>query len=249
MSGHSKWANIKHRKGAQDARKGALFSKLARIVEIAAKEGADPETNFKLKLAIEKARAANVPSNNIEKAIRKGAGLDKEKSQLIAVTYEGFGPGGTALVVEALTDNRNRTSAEIKHLFSQFGGNLASPGAVGWQFRPAGKIVVDKIKGREEELALKAIEAGASDIQDEKDLLVVYTDPKRVMSVSGELKKANLPVRESSITLLAQNEVRVGEKAEAQRLLKLMEVLEEHPDVQEVFSNFDIPDSLLEELT
>jgi len=249
MSGHSKWANIKHRKGARDAKKSALFSKLSRGVEIAARGGAEPEKNIKLKLAIEKARAANMPGGSIEKAIRKGAGLDKEKSELIEATYEGFGPGGAALVVEVLTDNRNRAGAEIRHIFSLFGGSLAAPGAVAWQFANRGKLIVQSEKNQKEKLALKAIDLGASDVEEEGEETIVYTDPKEVMAVKEGLLREGFVIKEASIVLVAKNFSKVDDRAEAEKLLKLMGALDEHPDVQEVYSNFDIPDSLLEDLT
>lgn len=248
MSGHSKWANIKHRKGAQDAKRSVIFSKLARAIEIAAKGGADPDHNLRLKLAVEKARAANMPSNNVEKAIRKGAGLDKEKSQLVETVYEGFGPGNTAVIVEAVTDNRNRTSAEMRHLFSQYGGSLASAGSVMWQFISKGKLSLVKDKSREEELTFLAIDLGVLDVQDEGETISLYTDPKNLMAVKHKLESAGFKIKEASIVLVANSIVSVENPDEARKLLKLMEALDEHPDVKEVFSNFDIPDNLLENL-
>ncbi len=248
MAGHSKWANIKHRKEAQDARKSALFAKLVKLIEVAARTGASPEANFKLKLAVERARAAGLPFEKIERAIKKGAGLEREANQLNETIYEGFGPGGVALLIEALTDNRNRTSAEIRHLFSQHGGNLAEAGSVLWQFSQKGIIEIEKAEGQGEAITLQAIEAGADEVEEQAELLLIYVEPAKLMAVKDELEKRRIQVRRAGFIWSPRNRVLIEQETEARKILQLMEALSGHPDVQEVYSNFEMPDALLESL-
>ncbi len=243
MSGHSKWANIKHRKGAQDAKRGAAFSKLARLVEVAARSGADPDTNFRLKLAIQKARAVNMPAANVDKAIRKGAELDKEASSIEEVTYEGIGSGNVAIIVQALTDNKNRTVSEVRNIFTKSGGNFGTP--VGWQFKSKGVIIVPK---GNENLELELIDAGAENIEDLGDSYEVHTDPKNLNQTKQKLIAAGIKVASDQLALVPTQTVRVADVATAKRVLGLIENLEDHDDVTEVFANFDIDNSIIQEL-
>lgn len=243
MSGHSKWANIKHRKGAQDAKRSALFSKLARLVEVAARGNADPGTNFKLKLAIQKAKAVNMPAASIEKAIRKGAGLDKEASNIEEVTYEGIGPGNVAIIVQTLTDNKNRTVSELRNIFTKKGGSFGTP--VSWQFKSKGVIVVPKGGA---DLELKLIDAGAEEIEDLGDVYEIHTDPKNLNQTKQNLVAAGIPVTSDQLSLIPVQTVRVADPETARKVLDLIESLEDHDDVTEVSANFDIDDSIIREL-
>ncbi len=242
MSGHSKWSTIKRKKGATDLKRSAEFTKLARLVEVAARYGADPEMNPRLKLAIQKARGANMPMANIEKSIRKGAGLDTDKSQIEEVTYEGLGPGNVAVMILALTDNRNRTVSELRNLFTKAGGSLGNSGSVAWQFRDRGVLTVPKTGP---DLELKFIDAGAEDFTDAGDVWEVYTPPKQLAQVKQNLINAGVSVLEDKLTLVPTTMVSVNDPATAKKVLGLMEVLDENPDVSEVFANFDIPDNLI----
>ena len=245
MSGHSKWSTIKRKKGAADAKRGAEFTKLARLIEVAARSGADPEMNFRLKLAIQKAKAANLPSANIERAIRKGAGLDKDKSQIEEVTYEGIGPGNVAIMIQALTDNKNRTVSDLRNLFIKAGGNLGNSGSVAWQFANKGILLVSK---GDPDLELKAIDAGAEDIEDQGELWEIHTPPAELNRVKQALTAAGVTVQESKLALVPVNLVSITNPSIARQVLQLMEALEERDDVVEVFSNFDIDDNILRSL-
>jgi len=245
MSGHSKWSTIKRKKGALDAKKGAEFTKLARLIEVAAKSGADPDMNFRLKLAIQKAKSANMPSANVDKAIRKGAGLDKDKSSIEEVMYEGLGPGGVAVMVHALTDNKNRTVSDLRNLFMKAGGSLGNSGSVAWQFANRGILTVAK---GDSDLELKAIDAGAKDIQDQGDVWEVYTNPTELNQVKQALITAGVNITEDKLALVPTNLVQVTDSSTAQKVLQLMDALEDNEDVAEVFSNFDIDDNILQSL-
>lgn len=243
MSGHSKWSTIKRKKATTDAKRGAAFSKLARLIEVTARGGADPEMNFRLKLAIGKARAANMPAANIDKAIRKGAGLDKESSSIEEVTYEGIGPGNIAVIIQALTDNKNRTVSELRNIFTKSGGNFGTP--VNWQFKNRGVITVPKIG---DNLELRLIDAGAEEIEDIDDAYEVYTDPKNLGQTRKNLVESGIEVREDRLAMIPTQTTKITDAAMAKRVVNFVEALEDHDDVAEVFANFDIDDSIIQEL-
>lgn len=249
MAGHSKWANIKHKKAREDAKKGKIFTKIARQITLAAREGGgDPEANFKLRLAINKARTVNMPNENIERAIARGTGA-LESDNFEEVTYEGYGPGGVAILVEAATDNRNRTASEVRHTFSKNGGNLGETGCVAWMFETKGLIIIQSEEGAavdEDEVMMAALEAGAEDVRVEEDAIEIITAPEDLEAVEKGLKAAGFQVASAEVTMLPQNTVAV-EGEEAQRVLKLIDALEDLDDVQEVYTNADIPDALLAE--
>lgn len=243
MSGHSKWSTIKRKKAATDAKRGAAFSKLARLIEVAARGGADPEMNFKLKLAMGQARAANMPTANIDKAIRKGAGLDKEKSSIEEITYEGTGPGNVAIMIQALTDNKNRTVSELRNIFTKGGGNFGIP--VAWQFKNRGVLTVPK---GENDIELRLIDAGAEDIEDVGDAYEVYTDPRNLNQTKKNLTAAGIDVREDKLLMVPTNVTPITDPTLAKKVINFVESLEEHDDVAEVFANFDIDDTILQNL-
>ena len=245
MSGHSKWASIKHKKKAVDAKRGALFTKLTRAITVAARDGGgDPEGNPALALAVQKARDASMPKDNIERAIAKGTGADADADAFEAVIYEGYGPGGVAILVEALTDNRNRTGSEVRHAFTSHGGNLGEPGSVAWIFEKRGVVVVDGSRYGEDDL-IAAIDAGAEDVQEDGDLLKVITDPAQLSAVREALEDAGVEVQSSELAMEPKSTVEVGEGS-AGTLLRLLDSLEEQDDVNEVHANFDIPEEVLE---
>jgi YebC/PmpR family DNA-binding regulatory protein len=245
MSGHSKWSTIKRRKGAQDEKRGKLFAKLLRAIEVAAREGGpSAEGNMTLASAVEKAREASVPTDNIDRAIKRGAG-ESGGAHYEEVTYEGYAPGGVAVLVEALTDNRNRTSQEIRHAFTRLGGNLGDPGSVAWMFDRRGFVVLEKAAAPDEDGVLEAIlEAGADDLRDSGEQWEIVTEPEAFREVRGALEEAGIPVASAEVTMLAQAGVPVpAEKAGA--VLRLIEALDDLDDVQAVYSNFDIPEEVL----
>ncbi len=247
MAGHSKWANIKYRKEAADARKGKLFSKLAKEITVAAREGGgDPEVNLRLRHAIEKAREANMPMENIERAIKRGTG-ELPGVNYEQVIYEGYGPGGVAVLIEALTDNRNRTTSEIRNIFAKKGGNMAGAGSVSWIFHRKGLITVDKSACDEDTLLSIAIEAGAEDMKTENDYYEIITSPENFEQVRTALKEKNIAINSAEITMLASNYVKL-EGDVAKQILSLMDALQSHDDVQQVYANFDIPDEIIEEM-
>jgi YebC/PmpR family DNA-binding regulatory protein len=247
MAGHSKWANIKYRKEAADARKGKLFSKLAKEITVAAREGGgDPEANPRLRHAIEKAREANMPRDNIEKAIKRGTG-EIPGVNYEQVVYEGYGPGGVAVLIEALTDNRNRTTSEIRNIFTKKGGNMAGAGSVSWIFHRKGLITVEKSACDEDTLLSIAIEAGAEDMKTEKDVYEITTAPENFEKVRDALKEKNIPIQNAEITMLPSNYIKL-EGQTAKQILSLMDALQSHDDVQQVYANFDIPDEIIEEM-
>lgn len=244
MSGHSKWSQIKRKKGKADAQRGATFTKIIKELTVAAKEGGgSPDANPRLRTIIESAKAAGMPKDNIERAIKRGTG---ELPGVIyeAVNYEGYGPGGVAILVEALTDSKNRTTAEIRHIFVKHNGNLGSNGCVAWQFIDKGIIYVDKTEANEEKLIEVCLENGGEDVSDEEDAFRVTTSMDKFEAVKAALAKANIKYKEAEITKIPQSTIRLEGK-EAEQVLRLMEDLEEHDDVQKAYANFDIPDEVL----
>jgi len=247
MSGHSKWSSIKHKKGAADAKRGQLFSKLSRAIMVAAKEGGpDPTGNLALQNAIEKARSYSMPKDNIERAIAKGAGGDAEGANFETVVYEGYGPDGVAVLVEAVTDNRNRTASEVRHVFSRHGGNLGTTGAVAWQFDRRGVVLVAASGVDEDELVLVAADAGADDVELDGSSYVVSSAPEATSTVRGALEGAGFAVESAELAMIPKTTVAIVDEATARRVMKLVESLEETEDVQDVYANFDIPGAMLE---
>ncbi len=246
MSGHSKWATIKRDKAKTDAARGKLFSKIAREITIAAKiGGGDPSGNPRLRLAIEKARSANMPKDNIQRAIDKGVG-GGDSSNIEEIVYEGYGPAGVAILVEVMTDNKNRTLGEIQNIFSKNGGNMGKAGCVSWQFTKYGVISIDKGKVDIEKLIFDAIEAGAEDVSEDENSIEIKTKPENFENVQTILKNKNYVFSSSEITLVPNVTINVTGD-DARKLLKLVETLEDHDDVQNVYSNFDIPDEVVKE--
>ena len=246
MAGHSKWANIKHRKGKQDAIRGKVTTKISREITVAVRlGGADPAGNMKLKLALQKAKENNIPKDNVQRAIQKGLG-SLDGSTYEEIVYEGYGPGGAAIIVEAMTDNRNRTAADIRHLFSKHGGNLGETGCVSWMFKKKGLFIIEQDnKINEEELMLLALEAGAEDFKSEDGQYEIITAPEDFDKVQQALEQNDITSESAQITMLPDNTMALmGD--DALKAMKLMDVLEDHDDVQEVYSNFDIPDELLD---
>jgi YebC/PmpR family DNA-binding regulatory protein len=237
MSGHSKWSTIKRKKGAADAQRGAVFTKLSREIIIAAKQGADPAANFKLRLAVQRAKAQNMPNDNIERAIAKGAGQG-EGEQLDEITYEGYGPGGTAILVATLTDNRNRTVAEVRHRFSRSGGNLGETGSVGWQFEAKGIITIPVKDADADDVALQAIDAGADDVSVDDGVLEVQTEPVKLEAVRKTLESAGFEIENADFAMVPKTLIELDEKT-AHQAMRLLEGLEDLEDVQRVYSNAD----------
>ncbi len=238
MAGHSKWAQIKHKKAKVDAQRGKIFNKLIREIQVAARlGGGDPENNPRLRLAIERAREHNMPWDNIERAIKRGTG-EIEGAKYEEITYEGYGPGGVAIFIKTMTDNKNRTTAEIRHIFSKYGGNLGTTGCVAWQFEEKGILHVQKDKVKEEEILELALEAGAEDVKEEGEFYDVYTSPSEFLKVKETLQKKGIPA-EGSVQMIPKNQVKISGK-EAEKLINLLNALEEHDDVQQVVANFEI---------
>jgi YebC/PmpR family DNA-binding regulatory protein len=245
MSGHSKWSSIKHKKGAADAKRGKLFTKLARAITVAARDGGgNPDANPALALAVQKARDASMPKDNIQRAIDRGTGEGSDAAAIESAVYEGYGPGGAAIMVEALTDNRNRTGAEVRHAFEKHGGSLGEPGSVAWQFEKRGVILVDGERYGEEDV-MPAIDAGAEDVAEDGDLIKVLTAAGELTSVRAALEAAGIEIQSAELSMEPKSTVEVGE-GEAPALLRLMDVLEEHDDVDAVHANFDVPEEVLE---
>ena len=245
MSGHSKWASIKHQKAVTDARRGQLFTKLTREIIVAVRQGgSSPETNFRLRLAIQKARDNNMPLDNIERAIKRGSGT-LEGTTLVEMTLEGYGPKGTAILVQALSDNRNRTLQDVRNIFSRHGGNLGESGCVAWLFDSKGLIMVKTNNLDVEELALRAIDAGAEDVKIENAYVEVYTKPEELETVRAALEQENLPIASAEVSMVPKTVVELEEKP-ALQTLKLLDKLEELDEVQHVSSNADFSDSILE---
>ena len=247
MSGHSKWSSIKHKKGAADAKRGKLFSKLARAIIVAARDGGgDPEHNPTLATAIQKARDASMPKENIQRAIDRGTGAGADGAAIERILYEGYGPGGVAILVEALTDNRNRASAEIRFAFSSHGGSLGEPGSVAWIFEKKGAIVVDGSRYGEDDVIV-AIDAGAEDVREDGEQLRVLCDPSDLSAVREALEASGVEIESAGLATEPKSTVEV-KGHEAEQLLKLLDALDEQDDVDEVFANFDIPEDVLEKL-
>ncbi|MGA1863153.1 YebC/PmpR family DNA-binding transcriptional regulator [Deferribacter thermophilus] len=247
MAGHSKWANIKHRKAAQDAKKGKIFTKIARELMVAAKMGgSDPEMNPRLRVALEKARQANMPKENVERAIKKGTGEGNE-ANFEDVIYEGYGPGGVAILVQALTDNKNRTVAEVRSTLTKRGGSLGEAGCVSWLFEKKGVIGIKKETIDEDELMNIVLEVGAEDLKVEDDMYEVVTEPTEYYKVKTALEEKGIKLEYAELTMRPKNTVKV-EGENAKKLLNLIEALEDLDDVQEVYANFDIDDSVMEEM-
>jgi len=247
VSGHSKWSTIKHKKGAADARRGKLFSKLTRAIIVAAKEGGpDPGANLALQNAIEKARAYSMPKDTIDRAIAKGAGTDDDASAYETVVYEGYGPAGVAVLVEALTDNRNRTAGEVRHTFSKHDGNLGTSGAVAWLFERRGLVLVPADGVDEDELTLAAAEGGADDVSLDGSTFQVVSSVEQLASVRQAIESAGFAVEGSELTMIPKTTVAVEDESEAKKILRLVDQLEDNDDVQDVFANFDIPERVLE---
>ncbi|MEM1333080.1 MAG: YebC/PmpR family DNA-binding transcriptional regulator [Actinomycetota bacterium] len=246
MSGHSKWATIKHKKGAADKARGKLFAKLARQIEVSAKSGGDVDANPTLRTAVQKAKAARMTNEAIDRAIKRGTGESGEDVNYETIMYEGYAPGGVALMIDVLTDNRNRISAEVRQIFTKLGGSMAEPGAVGWQFARKGQIVtVDGID--EDDVMMAALDAGAEDIVAQGDAWRITTDPSDVYDVKAALDAAGIETISADSPLVSENLVPVTDSGDAKAILRIMEALEDNDDVQDVFSNFDISDDLMEE--
>ncbi|NLL43666.1 MAG: YebC/PmpR family DNA-binding transcriptional regulator [Firmicutes bacterium] len=237
MAGHSKWANIKHKKAKEDAKRGQIFTKAGRKITVAAKEGGpDPEMNVRLRLAIEEARAVNMPNDNIERAIARAVG-GLEGATYSEVFYEGYGPGGVAIMLDTLTDNRNRTAGEVRHRFSKYGGNLGESGCVAWMFERRGLLVVEREGADEDEVMLLALEAGAVDVVTEGDVIEIHTDPSDFIAVKENLEEQGLKFLGAEISFIPQNTVAISED-QVETVEKLIELLEELDEVQEVYSNY-----------
>jgi YebC/PmpR family DNA-binding regulatory protein len=247
VSGHSKWSSIKHKKGAADAKRGKLFSKLSRAIIVAAREGGpDPAGNLALQNAVEKARSYSMPKDNIERAIARGSGADADAQTFETVVYEGYGPSGVAVIVEALTDNRNRTAADVRHLFGKHDGNLGGSGAVTWLFERRGVVLVGADGVDEDELTLAAAEGGADDVARDGSSFQVVAGPESLTAVREAIEAAGIAVESAELTMVPKTTVEVDDEGSAKKILRLMDALEENDDVQDVYSNFDIPERVLE---
>jgi len=244
MSGHSKWASIKHKKAATDVKRGKIFSKIAKEITISAKGGGgDLDANPRLRLAVNKAKSVNMPTDNIERAIKKGTG-ELPGVSYEEISYEGYGPKGVAFIVEALTDNKNRAAAEIRNIFSKKGGNMAGPGSVSWMFTKKGFIMVKETSAQEDKVFTIALDAGAEDIKTESPLYEITTSVAAFEKVKNSLEEANIPIESAEITMIPSSSIKV-EGDDAKQVLALIDLLEDYDDVQNVYANFDIPDELL----
>jgi YebC/PmpR family DNA-binding regulatory protein len=247
MSGHSKWSSIKHKKAAADAKRGQQFTKLARAITVAARDGGpDPEGNPPLATAVQKAREASMPKDNIQRAIDRGSGIGTDAAAIERILFEGYGPGGAAILVEALTDNRNRASADVRHAFTKHHGSLGEPGSVAWIFEKRGIVVVDGSRYGEDDL-IAAIDAGAEDVREDGDLLRVVCEPADVRAVREALEQSGVEIQSSELAMEPKSTVSV-KGTEAEWLLRLIDTLEEHDDVNEVHANFDVPQEIIEKV-
>jgi YebC/PmpR family DNA-binding regulatory protein len=247
VAGHSKWAQIKRKKGAADAKRGQVFTKMARAITVAARDGGgDPDGNAALANAIEKAKALRMPKENIERAIARGTGASADAAAIESVTYEGYGPGGVAILIECLTDNRNRTAAEIRHIFTRADANLGEPGSVAWMFEKKGVLLVDANRYSEDDL-IAAIDAGAEDLSSEGDSIRIVCEPARLRAVREALEASGVEVQSTEQSMLPKSVVDVGPE-DARKLLRLLDSLDEHDDVDQVHANFDIKAEVLEEV-
>jgi YebC/PmpR family DNA-binding regulatory protein len=247
VSGHSKWSTIKHKKGAADAKRGKLFTKLSKAIIVAAKEGGpDPAGNLALQNAIEKAKSYSMPKDTIERAIARGAGTDADAAAYETIVYEGYGPDGVAVLVEALTDNRNRTASDVRHTFAKHGGNLGTTGAVAWLFERRGVVLVEVEGADEDELTLAAAEGGADDVERDGSVFQVVSAPESLSGVREAIEAAGIEVQSAELTMIPKTTVEVADEASAKKLIRLIEALEDNDDVQDVSANFDIPEQVLE---
>jgi YebC/PmpR family DNA-binding regulatory protein len=246
MSGHSKWSSIKHKKGAADAKRGALFTKLARAITIAARDGADPAGNAALALAIQKAKDNSMPKDNIERAVAKGAGTDKDAATVEEVVYEGYGPAGVALLIHCYTDNRNRTGADVRSILSKNGGSLGEPGSVAYVFEKKGSVVVESSAASEDDLMV-AIDAGAEDIIEDGDHFEVVSDPHDFVAVRAAIEEAGIAVASADVIQRPKTRVEVEDK-DAAKVFRVIELLDDNDDVNDVAANFEVSDAALEEL-
>ena len=247
MSGHSKWATIKHKKAAVDKKRGKLFAKMARQIEVAAREGGgDAETNAALRTVVLKAKAGQMTNEAIDRAVKRGSG-EATGANYESITYEGYGPGGVAMLVDVLTDNRNRTAADVRSAFTKFGGSMAEPGAVSWQFSRRGLILVP-IAIEEDTVMTAALEAGADDIEPDGDSLRILTDPSVVYDVKDALEAAGIEVQSAESTMVSSNTIEVTVLEDARQILRIMDMLEDNDDVQDVYSNFDIAEEIMAEM-
>jgi len=247
VSGHSKWSSIKHKKGAADAKRGKLFSKLSRAIIVAAKEGGgDPANNLALQNAVEKAKSYSMPKDNIDRAIAKGSGADADASAFETVIYEGYGPEGVAVIVEALTDNRNRTASDVRHAFTKYGGSLGATGAVAWQFERRGVVVVPAEGVDEDELLLAAADAGAEDVERDGDVFQVTSAPEFLSAVREAVDAAGFTADSAELMMVPKTTVAVEDESKAKQVMRLIDTLEDNDDVQDVYANFDIPERVLE---
>jgi YebC/PmpR family DNA-binding regulatory protein len=247
MSGHSKWSSIKHKKGAADAKRGKLFSKLSRAIIVAAREGGgDPAGNLALQNAIEKARSYSMPKDNIERAVARGAGTDADAAAYETVIYEGYGPSGVAILVEALTDNRNRTASEVRHVFAKNDGNLGATGAVAWLFERRGLVLVDAAGVDEDELMLAAAEGGAEDVEQDGSSFRITSAVEDLAAVRAAVEGAGFTIESAEVTMVPKTSVDVEDESAAKKIVRLIDALEENDDVQDVYANFDIPERVLE---
>jgi YebC/PmpR family DNA-binding regulatory protein len=247
LSGHSKWSSIKHKKGAADAKRGKLFSKLSRAIIVAAKEGGgDPANNLSLQNAIEKAKSYSMPRDNIDRAIAKGSGADADADAFETIVYEGYGPEGVAVIVEALTDNKNRTASDVRHMFAKHGGNLGGAGAVAWQFERRGMVIVPAAGVDEEDLLLAAADGGADDVERDGEVFAVTSAPEQLASVRVAVEAAGFEVESAELTMIPKVTVAVDDEAKARQVMRLIDALEDNDDVQDVYANFDISEEVLE---
>mgnify|MGYP001197649462 FL=1 len=245
MSGHSKWSTIKHKKAATDAKRGKLFTKLSKEIIVAAKQGGgDPEMNFRLRMAIQIAKDANMPADNIDRAVKKGAGSDSEGDTMAEITYEGYGPGGVGIMLETLTDNKNRTVSDIRSTFTRAGGNMAESGSVAWQFEQKGVIIVDASEKIAEDLALIAIDAGADDFETYEGTLHIYSEPSSLEEIRTTLSETEATIASTELSMIPSSTIML-ESGKAVQTLRLLDSLEELDDVQKVYSNADFPDEAL----
>jgi len=249
MSGHSKWHSIKHKKGIADAKRGKIFTRHANLITISARSGGDPEMNPGLRLTIDNAKKDNVPNANIEKAIKRGTGELKDGAEICEVTYEGYGPGGTAIIVECLTDNKNRTFTNVRTVFGKRGGNLGNSGSVAWMFDRKGVITVNVAGKNRDEVELEMIDAGAEDLEMDEDFIHVYTAPTELSMVGEKLKAAGYDLEKSELALIPNQTVEVTDEATAQKVLDFVEALDDDMDVSNVSGNFDISEELMEKLS
>ncbi|MEW6426981.1 MAG: YebC/PmpR family DNA-binding transcriptional regulator [Thermodesulfobacteriota bacterium] len=249
MAGHSKWANIKRRKGAQDAKRGKMFTKLIKEIIVAARMGGgDPGANPRLRAAVLAAKEVNMPKDNIDRGIKKGTG-ELEGVAYEEITYEGYGPSGVAVLVECMTDNRNRTVADVRHAFGKSGGNLGESGCVSWMFDKKGSILIDKSAIDEDKLMELALEAGAEDVIDDGEAFQVITDPDSFTEVEEKLAAAGLSFIEAKVLMVPKNTIEITDEKAARQMIGLLERLEDHDDVQNVHANFDIPETLMEQIS